>query len=93
MKDGSLAAVTAATGAGVRILQLSEWREAAYSIAEAFWEDEVSRYFLDTPERDTWTTEQKWDLHSNIMQYITYAHLLKGLVVCAGPNYDCVALW
>ncbi|KAH9827920.1 Acetyltransferase (GNAT) [Teratosphaeria destructans] len=27
------------------------------------------------------------------MEYITYAHLLNGLVVCAGPNYDCIGLW
>ena len=27
------------------------------------------------------------------MEYITYAHLLKGLVVSAGANYECVALW
>ena len=76
-----------------RVLGLHEWKEAARSIAEAFWEDEVSRYFLDTPDRSEWTEGQKWDLHVRIMEYITYAHLLKGLVVSAGPNYDCIALW
>ena len=93
-----LSAAAAATGApasadGVQILGLHEWKEAAASLAEAFREDEVSRYFVDTPDRAHWTEEQKWDLHVKIMEYITYAHLLKGLVVCAGPNYDCVALW
>jgi GNAT superfamily N-acetyltransferase len=53
----------------------------------------VSRYFVDTPDHATWTEKQKWDLHVKIMEYITYAHLLKGLVVSAGLNYDCVALW
>ena len=80
-------------GSNARVLGLHEWREAARSIAEAFREDEVSRYFLDTPDRSEWTEEQKWDLHVRIMEYITYAHLLKGLVVSAGPNYDCIALW
>lgn len=85
--------VAPTSGDGVRILQLHEWKQAAASIAEAFREDETSRYFVDTPDRAHWSEEQKWDLHVRIMEFITYAHLLKGLVVCAGPDYDCVALW
>lgn len=77
----------------VRVLTTADFKPAAYSIALAFWEDHSSRYFIDTPDREHWTPEQKWDLHLKMMEYITYAHLLKGLVVCAGPNYDCVALW
>ena len=80
-------------GDGVRILGLHEWKQAGLSLAEAFRHDEVSRYFVDTPDRAHWSEEQKWELHVKIMEYITYAHLLKGLVVCAGPDYDCVALW
>lgn len=82
-----------AADANVRILQLHEYKEAALSLAYAFEHDEVSLYFLNTPDRAHWTKQQKWDLHLNIMEYITYAHLLKGLVLAAGPNYDCVALW
>ena len=82
-----------AANSGARILELHEWKEAALGLAEAFVDDEVSNYFLNTPERATWTKEQKWELHVKIMEYITYAHLLRGLVVSAGPNYDCVALW
>jgi len=78
---------------GIRVLQLHEWKEAALSLAEAFADDHSSKYFTDTPDRSHWTPEQKWDLHLKIMEYITYAHLLKGLVVSAGPNYDCVGLW
>lgn len=78
---------------GVRILGLHEWKEAALSLAESFAEDHSSMYFIETPDREHWTKEQKWDLHLKMMEYITYAHLLKGLVVSAGPNYDCVALW
>lgn len=98
----SAAAAAAATPAipkpksaesNVRVLELHEWKEAALSLAEAFKDDHVSRYFIDVPDRSDWTEEQKWDLHVKIMEYITYAHLLKGLVVSAGPNYDCVALW
>ena len=83
----------AAAVAGVRVLGLHEYKQAALSLAEAFKDDEVSRYFVDTPDRANWTEEQKWELHVKVMEYITYAHLLRGLVVSAGPNYDCVALW
>ncbi len=86
-------ASSAGAQTNVRILRLDEWREAALSIAEAFKDDEVSLYFTDTPDRAGWTKEQKWELHLRIMEFIVYAHLLKGLVVCAGPNYDCIALW
>ena len=82
-----------AAASGVRILGLHEYKEAALSLAEAFADDEVSRYFVDTPDRSDWTEKQKWELHVKVMEYITYAHLLRGLVVSAGPNYDCVALW
>ena len=80
-------------GDGVRVLGLHEWKQAGLSLAEAFKDDEVSRYFVDTPDRAHWSEQEKWELHVKIMEFITYAHLLKGLVVCAGPDYDCVALW
>jgi hypothetical protein len=77
----------------VRVLQLHEWKAAAYSLAQAFKEDHTCVYFTRTPDRAHWTEQQIWDLHLKMMEYITYAHLLKGLVVSAGPNYDCIALW
>lgn len=80
-------------GNGARVLTLKEYKEAAYSLALAFKDDHSSMYFTHTPDRADWSEEQKWELHLKIMEYITYAHLLKGLVVSAGPNYDCVALW
>lgn len=83
----------AANNHEARVLGLADYKGAALSIAEAFAEDEVSMYFLNTPDRENWTKEQKWELHTRIMEYITYAHLLKGMVVSAGPNYDCVGLW
>jgi hypothetical protein len=84
---------TAANNSGVRVLALHEWKEAAASLAEAFAEDHSCRYFTHTPDTAHWTEEQRWQLHVNMMEYIVYAHLLKGLVVSAGPNYDCVGLW
>ena len=89
-------AVAAATGEvdkGVRVLELCEWKEAAYSLAEAFAEDHSCTYFFETPDTAHWSKQRKWELHLSMMEYITYAHLLKGLVVSAGPNYDCVGLW
>lgn len=83
----------AEAGNGARVLTLKEYKEAAYSLALAFKEDHSSLYFTHTRDRADWSEEQKWDLHVKMMEYITYAHLLKGLVVSAGPNYDCVALW
>ena len=85
--------VAATTSSEVRALSLDEYKEAAASLAEAFAEDHTSLYFIETPDRAHWSSEQKWELHAQIMEYITYAHLLKGLVVSAGPNYDCVGLW
>nr|OQO17604.1 hypothetical protein B0A51_14668 [Rachicladosporium sp. CCFEE 5018] len=86
-------AVANSAGEGVRVLKLEEYKQAAETLAEAFREDESSWYFLDTPDREHWTREQKWELHVKIFEYIAYAHLLKGLVLSSGPNYECVACW
>lgn len=77
----------------VRLISLDEYKSAASTLVDAFADDHVAWYFLDTPDREHWTYEQKWDLHEKTLQYITYAHCLKGLVVTAGPDNDCVALW
>lgn len=90
-KDGVIACNTA--GDDARVLTLSDYKGAAHSLAEAFKEDHSSKYFTHTPDRADWTEEQRWQLHLKMMEYITYAHLLKGVVVSAGPNYDCVGLW
>lgn len=78
---------------GARVLELHEWKAAAASLAESFAEDACCEYFINTPDTAHWTKEQKWDLHVQMMEYIVYAHLLKGLAVTAGPEYDCVGLW
>ncbi|RMY45492.1 hypothetical protein D0863_16034 [Hortaea werneckii] len=78
---------------GVRILQLHEWKAASLSLAEAFAEDHSCLYFLNTPDTAHWPASRKWQLHLRMMEYITYAHLLRGLVLSSGPNYSSVALW
>lgn len=77
----------------VRIVNVSEYKAAALALAEAFKDDDVSRYFLDTADRADWTSEQKWDLHVSIFEYVVYAHILKGLVTTVGFDYGAVALW
>lgn len=82
-----------ATENEVRILEKGEYKEAALCLAEAFIADDVALYFIDTPDRSHWSDADKWHLHLSIMEYVVYAHCLKGLVTTIGPNHDCVALW
>jgi hypothetical protein len=86
-------AAVAAGGEGVRRVTLAEYKQAAQCLAEAFAEDDVARYFTEVPDGAHWTKDQKWNLHVSILEYITYAHILNGLVLVAGPDYGCVALW
>lgn len=86
-------AAVAAGGDGVRRVTLAEYKQAAQCLADAFADDDVARYFTEVPDGAHWTKKQKWDLHVSILEYITYAHILKGLVLAAGPDYGCVALW
>ncbi|KAF2275537.1 uncharacterized protein EI97DRAFT_63665 [Westerdykella ornata] len=77
---------------GVRIVTAAEYKKAAACLAEAFAEDDVARYFIDVPDREHWTEQEKWDLHVEILEYVTYAHILKGLVTTCG-EFESVALW
>ncbi|CZS89262.1 uncharacterized protein RAG0_00663 [Rhynchosporium agropyri] len=77
----------------VRILGISEYEEAAKCLAEAFAVDEVARYFIDTDDMVTYSEEYKYNMHCDIMRYITAAHCYKGIVTTVGPDYDAVALW
>ena len=76
-----------------RVLKCSEYKAAAQCLAEAFATDDVAQYFIETDDRKHWTSEQKWKLHVEILEYVTYAHCLRGLALTVGPNYDSVALW
>ena len=77
---------------GVRVVTAAEYKQAALCLAEAFAEDDVVMYFINVPDREHWTAEQKWALHVEILEYITYAHILKGLVTTVG-DFEAVALW
>lgn len=77
----------------IRVIDPSEYRRAAQCLAEAFADDHIVRYPIDTPDRAHWTDEEKWALHVDAFEYITYAHCLKGMVTTIGPDFDCVALW
>jgi hypothetical protein len=76
----------------VRVVTAAEYKQAAACLAEAFGEDDVARYFIDVPDREHWTDAEKWKLHVEILEYITYAHILKGLVTTVG-DFEAVALW
>ena len=86
-------AVTPALPDGLRIVKAEEYKEAALCLAQAFAEDDVARYFIEVPDREHWSEEEKWALHVEILEYVTYAHILKGLVTTIGDKYEGVALW
>jgi NADH:ubiquinone oxidoreductase subunit D len=77
---------------GVRVVTAAEYKKAAECLAEAFGQDDVAMYFIDVPDRVHWTEAEKWALHVEILEYITYAHILKGLVTTVG-DFEAVALW
>ena len=87
-QDGSIV-----TPEEVRVVGIAEYEEVTQSLAEAFAVDEIARYFIDTDDMADYSDEYKWELHCNIMRYMTAAHCYKGIVTAAGPNYDAVALW
>ena len=77
----------------VRVLDKSEYKQAALSLAEAFKDDEVVMYPIKTADRKKSTPEKDWKLHLYMMECIVYAHCISGQATVIGPNYDCVALW
>lgn len=79
----------------VRQIGMKDHKAAASSLARAFQDDEVSFYFLDTPDkRDVRRSEAAtWKLHTKIMEYTVAAHCRKGLVLSIGENHEGVALW
>jgi hypothetical protein len=87
--------VSAATAleSQIRIVPPSEYKAAAECLAEAFADDHVVRYPIDTPDRPQWTEAERFDLHRQALEYIAYAHCVKGLVTTIGDDYGCVALW
>ncbi|KAJ8112437.1 hypothetical protein ONZ43_g5398 [Nemania bipapillata] len=76
----------------VRAIGISEYKEAALSLAQAFATDELAQYLLDA-EDVTEGDETKWRLHVDIFNYIVASHCYKGIVTTIGPDYEAVALW
>ncbi|KAL9084996.1 MAG: hypothetical protein Q9159_004962 [Coniocarpon cinnabarinum] len=69
---------------------------AAATLAEAFEHDDVARYLVDVSDTAKWSEEKRWNLHSTLMNYITYAHAKRGLATYVGTSEDpfgSVALW
>lgn len=81
------------TSEEVHIVPIAEHEHAALSLAEAFADDEVARYLIDTDDMASYTEEYKYKLHCDILRYITAAHCYKGIVTTIGPDYEAVALW
>lgn len=77
----------------VRVLDKSEYKQAALTLAEAFKDDEVILYPIKIADRKKSTPEKDWKLHLYMMECIVYAHCISGQATVIGPNYDCVALW
>ncbi|KAI8629586.1 hypothetical protein F5Y19DRAFT_86672 [Xylariaceae sp. FL1651] len=77
----------------VRAIGISECKEAALSLAQAFATDELAQYLLDAEDVASDDDESKWRLHVDIFNYIVAAHCYKGVVTTIGPDYEAVALW
>ena len=77
----------------VRVIGISECREAGLSLAHSFAADELSQYLLNADDMSGLSDEYKWKLHVDIMTYIVAAHCYNGAVTTIGPDYDAVALW
>jgi len=77
----------------VRVLGIAEYEQAAQCLAEAFAVDDVARYFLDMDDMAAYSEEYKWNLHCDILRYMTTACIMKGIVTTIGPDYEAVALW
>ncbi|EPE06126.1 gcn5-related n-acetyltransferase-like protein [Ophiostoma piceae UAMH 11346] len=77
----------------VRVIGMSEYREAALSLAHAFATDNLCQYVVTSDDSAGLSAEDKWRLHVDIMTYIVAAVAMNGIVTTIGPDYDGVALW
>lgn len=75
----------------VRAIGISEYKEAALSLAQAFARDDLAQYLVDGEVGSS--DEAKWRLHVDIFKYLVAAHCYRGVVTAIGPDYEGVALW
>lgn len=80
-------------GESVRVIGMSECKEAALSLAHAFAADDLALYLLNSDDMSNLSAEAKWRLHVDMFEYIVAAHCLNGIVTTIGPEYEGVALW
>ena len=93
-RSSTTGASAAAAGSDeVRVVAPSQYKLAAACLADAFPKDEIVRYPIDTHDREHWSEAERFQLHQEAFEYITYAHCLQGLVTTTDENYGCVALW
>ena len=88
----------------VQRVELKDYKRAAQTLADAFCEDPVTLYFCRHPHtlsKDQVQQRNEYILSSivkfnvpcrDMMDYITYAHILNGLVYQIG-DFGAVALW
>lgn len=77
----------------VRELGMKDVKAAAASLAEAFQDDEVAFYPLNTPKDRRRSARKIWNIHQKTLEYIVAAHCLEGLVLSIGENNEGIALW
>ena len=77
----------------VRVVGMSDCREAALTLAYAFAADDYAQYLVDSGDMHGVSAEQKWKLHVDILTYTVTAHVMSGLATTVGPEFDSVALW
>lgn len=85
--------VPKAWGEAVRVINMSECKEVALSLAHAFATDDLACYLLNSDDMAGLSPEEKWRLHVDIFNYLVAAHCLRGEVHVIGPEYEGVALW
>ncbi|KXX77938.1 Puromycin N-acetyltransferase [Madurella mycetomatis] len=80
----------------VRVVGMSECREAALTLAHAFAADDYAQYLVDSGDMhgsSPTSAEEKWKLHVDILTYTVASHCMNGLATTVGPECDSVALW
>ena len=81
----------------IRVVTTKDYKLAAACLIDAFSKDEVSTYFTNCSDTVGWSTERKWNMHVQIMNAMTYAHVKFGTAHAIGNGnggtYDAVALW
>lgn len=77
----------------VRAIDISEYKAAALSLAQAFAADDLAQYLVNSDDMANLAPEAKWRLHVDIMNYVVAAHCYDGVVTTIGPDFEAVALW